>query len=38
MCILHVEVLDGSYMLVSADEDEGAGGDVHYVIVEQDSD
>jgi hypothetical protein len=36
MCILHVEVPDGSYMLVLADEDEGAGGDVQYVTVEQD--
>jgi hypothetical protein len=25
-------------MLVPADEDEGAGGDVHYVTVEQDPD
>jgi hypothetical protein len=25
-------------MLVTADEDEGAGGDVHYVTVEQDPD
>jgi hypothetical protein len=38
MCILRVEVPDGSYTLVPADEDEGAGGDVHYVTVEQDSD
>jgi hypothetical protein len=37
-CIPCVEVLDGSYTLVSADEDEGAGGDVHYVTVEQDPD
>jgi hypothetical protein len=36
MCILLVEVPDGSYTLVPADEDEGAGGDVHYVTVEQD--
>jgi hypothetical protein len=35
MCILYVEILDGSYMLVPADEDEGAG-DVHYVTIEQD--
>jgi hypothetical protein len=34
-CILRVEVSDGSYMLVPADEDEGAGG-VHYVAIEQD--
>jgi hypothetical protein len=27
-----------SYTLVPADEDEGAGGDVHYVTVEQDAD
>jgi hypothetical protein len=33
-----VEVPDGSYTLVLADEDEGAGGDVHYVTVEQDPD
>jgi hypothetical protein len=26
------------YMLVPADEDEGAGGDVHYVTIEQDPD
>jgi hypothetical protein len=38
MCILCVEVPSGSYTLVSADEDEGAGGDVHYVTVEQDPD
>jgi hypothetical protein len=35
-CIPRVEVPDGSYMLVRADEDEGAGGDVHYVTVDQD--
>jgi hypothetical protein len=35
MCILRVEVSDGSYTLVPADEEEGAGGDVHYVTVEQ---
>jgi hypothetical protein len=35
-CIPRVEVPDGSYTLVPADEDEGAGGDVHYVTVEQD--
>jgi hypothetical protein len=29
-------VTDGSYMLVPANEDEGAGGDVHYFTVEQD--
>jgi hypothetical protein len=33
-----VEVPGGSYTLVPADEDEGAGGDVHYVTVEQDPD
>jgi hypothetical protein len=38
MCILRVEVPNGSYTLVPADEDEGAGGDVHYVTVEQDPD
>jgi hypothetical protein len=38
ICILRVEVPDGSYTLVPADEDEGAGGDVHYVTVEQDLD
>jgi hypothetical protein len=37
-CIPRVEVPDGSYTLVPADEDEGAGGDVHYVTVEQDPD
>jgi hypothetical protein len=35
MCILHVEVPDGTYTLVPADEDEEAGGDVHYVSVDQ---
>jgi hypothetical protein len=34
--ILCVEVPDGSYTLVPADEDEGAGKDVHYATVEQD--
>jgi hypothetical protein len=38
MCILRVEIPDGSYTLVPTDEDEGAGGDVHYVTVEQDPD
>jgi hypothetical protein len=38
MCILRVEVPHGSYTLVPTDEDEGAGGDVHYVSMEQDSD
>jgi hypothetical protein len=38
MCILRVEIPDGSYKLVPADDDEGAGGDVHYVAVEQDPD
>jgi hypothetical protein len=37
-CIPCVEVPDGRYTLVPADEDEGAGGDVHYVTVEQDLD
>jgi hypothetical protein len=37
ICILRVEVPDGSYTLVPADEDDGAG-DVHYVTVEQDLD
>jgi hypothetical protein len=31
MSILRVEVLDSSYTLVSTDEDEGAGGDMHYL-------
>jgi hypothetical protein len=35
-CILRVEVPDGSYTLVPADEDEGPGGDVHYITVGQD--
>jgi hypothetical protein len=34
---IRVEVPDGSYTLVPVDENEGAGGDVHYVTVEQDS-
>jgi hypothetical protein len=38
ICILHVEVSDGSYMLVLVDEDEGVGGDMHYAIVDQDPD
>jgi hypothetical protein len=38
MCILRVEVPDCSYTLMPADEDEGAGGDVHYVTVELDPD
>jgi hypothetical protein len=38
MCILRVEVPDGSYKLVPADEDKGAGGDMHYMTVEQDPD
>jgi hypothetical protein len=37
MCILYVEILDGSYTLVPTDEDERAG-DVHYVTIEQDPD
>jgi hypothetical protein len=36
ICILRVEVPDGSYTLVPVDVNEGAGGDVHYVTVEQD--
>jgi hypothetical protein len=36
ICILHVEVPDGSYTLVSEDVNEGAGGGVHYVAIEQD--
>jgi hypothetical protein len=35
-CILCVEVPNGSYMLVPADVNEGSGGGVHYVTVEQD--
>jgi hypothetical protein len=35
-CILRVEVPNVSYTLVPADVNEGAGGDVHYVTVEQD--
>jgi hypothetical protein len=35
ICILRVEVPDGSYMLVSEDVNEGAGGGVHYVTVEK---
>jgi hypothetical protein len=38
MCILRVEVPDGSYTLVPVDGDEGAGGDMRYVTVEQDPD
>jgi hypothetical protein len=37
-CIPRIEVLNGSYTLVPTDEDEGAGGDVHDVTVEQDPD
>jgi hypothetical protein len=36
ICILRVEVPDGSYTLVSEDVNEGAGGGVHYVAIEQD--
>jgi flavoprotein len=36
ICTLRVEVPDGSYTLVPVDVNEGAGGDVHYVTVEQD--
>jgi hypothetical protein len=35
-CILRVEVPDGNYTLVSEDVNEGAGGGVHYVAIEQD--
>jgi hypothetical protein len=35
ICIPRLEVPDGSYTLVPAAEDEEAGGDVHYVTVEQ---
>jgi hypothetical protein len=34
MCILRVEVPDGSYALVPADEDEGARCEVHYVSID----
>jgi hypothetical protein len=36
ICILRVEVPDGSYTLVLVDVNEGAGGEVHCVTVEQD--
>jgi hypothetical protein len=36
ICILRVEVPDGSYTLVPEDVNEGSGGGVHYVTVEQD--
>jgi hypothetical protein len=36
ICILRVEFFDGGYTLVPVDMNEGAGGDVHYVTVEQD--
>jgi hypothetical protein len=36
ICILRVEVPDGSYTLVPEDANEGSGGGVHYVTVEQD--
>jgi hypothetical protein len=36
ICILRVEVPDGSYALVLEDVNEGYGGDVHYVTIEQD--
>jgi hypothetical protein len=36
ICILRVEVPDGSYTLVSEDVNEGARGGVHYVTLEQD--
>jgi hypothetical protein len=35
-CILHVEVPGGNYTLMSEDVNEGAGGGVHYVSIEQD--
>jgi hypothetical protein len=35
-CILRVEVLNGNYTLVSEDVNEGAGGGVNYVAIEQD--
>jgi hypothetical protein len=35
-CTLRVEVPDGSYTLVSEDVNEGAGGGVHYIAIEQD--
>jgi hypothetical protein len=34
----HVDLPDGSYTLVPKGGDEGADGDVHYVVVEQDMD
>jgi hypothetical protein len=37
-CILRVEVPNGNYTLVSEDVNEGAGGDVHYIAIEQDPD
>jgi hypothetical protein len=36
ICILRVEVPDGSYTLVPEGVNEGAGGDVHYIAIEQD--
>jgi hypothetical protein len=36
ICILRVEVPAGSYMLVPEDVNKGAGGDMHYVAIEQD--
>jgi hypothetical protein len=36
ICILRVEVPDGSYTLVPEDVNDGSGGGVHYVTVEQD--
>jgi hypothetical protein len=36
--ILCVEVPDGNYTLMSEDVNEGAGGGVHYVAIEQDPD
>jgi hypothetical protein len=36
ICILRVEVPDGSYTLVPEDGNKGAGGGVHYLTVEQD--
>jgi hypothetical protein len=38
LSIPHVEVPDGNDTLVSEDVNEGAGGGVHYVAIEQDPD
>jgi hypothetical protein len=37
-CILRVEVPNSNYTLVSEGVNEGAGGGVHYVAIEQDPD